>query len=200
MARFKWTLDNVLPYILLISGVIGVLLSVILTVEKINLLANPTATLNCDINPIISCGSVINKPQASALGIPNTIIGIIGFSAVATIGAALIAGAQFKRWFWRSLQGGVLFGMVAVIWLQYQSIYVIGALCPFCIVAWTIMIPLFLYTTLYNLQHGMFSVPSRFNSLIASIRRNHLGILIIWYLFIIALILERFWDYWSTLL
>lgn len=200
MRRINLTLDKLLPYLLLIGGAIGVLLSVALTVEKITLLTDPSAAAICDINPIISCGSIINKPQSSVLGIPNSIVGIIGFSAVATIGAALLGGAQFKRWFWRSLQGGVTFGLLAVMWLQYQSIYVIGALCPFCMVAWTIMTPMFLYTTLYNLRHGMVNVPDRLAGVATWAQRNHLGILILWFLVIAGLILQRFWDYWSTLL
>ena len=88
MRRFRWSRDTALPYILLLGGIIGVLVSVILTAEQINILKNPSAVLSCDINPIISCGSVINKPQASALGIPNTMFGIVGFSIVATIGAS----------------------------------------------------------------------------------------------------------------
>lgn len=196
----SWTVDRVLPYLLLVGGAIGVMLAMALTVEKISLLENPQAILSCDINPIISCGSVINTPQASALGVPNTLIGIIGFSAVATIGAALLAGARFKRWFWPGLQVGVTFGIIAVTWLQYQSIYVIGALCPFCMAVWTVMIPIFLYTTLYNLQNSMFQIWRVPDRAITWVRRNHLGILIMWYLVIVAAILERFWDYWSTLL
>lgn len=200
MKRTNLSVDTGLPYLLLIGGAIGVLLSSVLTIETIALLKNPSTVMSCDINPIISCGSVVSKPQASALGVPNTVIGIIGFSAVATIGAALLAGAQFKRWFWRGLQGGVTFGMLAVMWLQYQSIYVIGALCPFCMVAWTIMTPMFLYTTLYNLRHSMISLPKSWDNIVAGAQRNHLGILIVWFLVIAGLILQRFWDFWSTLL
>ena len=200
MRRHNWSLDKFLPYLLLIGGTIGVLLSVALTVEKIALLTNPSAAAICDINPIISCGSIINKPQSSVLGIPNSIVGIVAFSAVATIGAALLAGAQFRPWFWRSLQGGVTFGMLAVLWLQYQSLYVLGALCPFCMVAWTIMTPMFLYTTLYNLRHDMISLPKSWSGVSVWVQRNHIGILILWFLVIATLILLRFWDYWSTLL
>lgn len=200
MGRLNLSLDKLLPYLLLIGGTIGVLLSVALTVEKIALLTDPSAAAICDINPIISCGSIINKPQSSVLGVPNSIVGIVAFSAVATIGAALLAGAKFKPWFWRSLQGGVIFGLLAVMWLQYQSIYVLGALCPFCMVAWTIMTPMFLYTTLYNLRHGMISLPKTWDRASTWIQRNHLGILLVWFLVITGLILERFWDYWSTLL
>ena len=64
MKRMSWTVDRVLPYLLLVGGAIGVMLAMALTVEKISLLENPQAILSCDINPIISCGSVINIPQA----------------------------------------------------------------------------------------------------------------------------------------
>lgn len=200
MRRINWSLEKALPYILLIGGAIGVIVSVVLTVEKINLLTNPSAVLSCDINPIISCGSAINKPQASVLGVPNSLIGAVGFSAVATIGAALLAGARFKRWFWRSLQGGMTFGVIAVAWLQYQSIYEIGALCPFCLVTWTIMIPMFLYTTLYTIREGYLKTPKKWQSVVEALQRNHLAILILWYMLIVGLITQRFWDYWSTLL
>jgi uncharacterized membrane protein len=200
MRRINWSLEKALPYILLIGGTIGVLVSVVLTVEKINLLTNASTVLSCDINPIISCGSSINKPQASVLGVPNSLIGAVGFSAVATIGAALLAGARFKRWFWRSLQGGMTFGVIAVAWLQYQSLYEIGALCPFCLVTWTIMIPMFLYTTLYTIREGYLKTPKKWRSVVETLQRNHLAILILWYMLIIGLITQRFWDYWSTLL
>jgi len=200
MRKKKLTLETALPFLLLIAGAIGVLISAVLTIETIARLTNPSSTLACDINPIISCGSVIDKPQASALGVPNTLVGIVGFSIVATIGAALLAGARFKRWFWRGLQVGVTFGMLAVAWLQYQSIYELGAICPFCLATWAIMIPLFLYTTIYNFTHQHIPVPDKLRSFVAWLQRNHLGVLIVWYLVIICLIAQRFWDYWSTLI
>ena len=200
MRRFRWSRDTALPYILLLGGIIGVLVSVILTAEQINILKNPSAVLSCDINPIISCGSVINKPQASALGIPNTMFGIVGFSIVATIGASLLAGARFKRWYWLCTQGGVTFGILAVTWLQYQSIFILGTLYPFCLTTWTIMIPMFLYTTLYTIREGYLKTPKKWQPAIDALQRNHLALLILWYLLIIGLITQRFWDYWSTLL
>jgi len=200
MRRFRWSRDTALPYILLLGGIIGVLVSVILTAEQINILKNPSAVLSCDINPIISCGSVINKPQASALGIPNTMFGIVGFSIVATIGASLLAGARFKRWFWLCTQGGVTFGILGSHGCNNQSIFILGTLCPFCLITWTIMIPMFLYTTLYTIREGYLKTPKKWQPAIDALQRNHLALLILWYLLIIGLITQRFWDYWSTLL
>ena len=46
----------------------------------------------------------------------------------------------------------LLFGFVT--WLQYETIFRIHALCPYCMVVWTVTIPMFWYTTLYNLRGG----------------------------------------------
>jgi uncharacterized membrane protein len=194
------TLKQVLPYILLIGGIIGVLCSGILTVEKIQLLKNPESQLGCDLNPIIACGSVINTPQASVFGFPNTIIGLVCFGVVATIGAGLLAGAKFRCWFWLGLQAGVVFGIGFVTWLQFQSIFRIGALCPFCMVVWSIMMPIFWYTTLYNLQEGHIKISAELKGLADFLRNHHGSILLIWYLVIVCLILDHFWYYWQTLI
>jgi uncharacterized membrane protein len=194
------TLRQTLPWILLVGGVIGALCAGILMVEKIHLLTNPNAKLGCDLNPIVACGSVINTPQASAFGFPNPLIGLAGFAAVAVIGAGLLAGARFKRWFWLGLQAGVTFGICFIAWLQFQSIYSIGALCPFCMAVWSVMIPVFWYTTLYNLREGHFTFGRKLKPVAAFLQRNHGNILLGWFLLIIGLILHHFWYYWKTVL
>ena len=61
----------------LIAGVIGLVASMTLTVEKIEILLNPSYVPSCNINPIVSCGSVMVTPQASVLGFPNPLLGIV---------------------------------------------------------------------------------------------------------------------------
>jgi hypothetical protein len=138
--------------------------------------------------------------QASVFGFPNMIMGLIGFSIVTTVGMALIAGAKFKRWFWLGLQAGTIFGVLFVHWLFYQSVYVIGALCPYCMVVWAVTIPIFLYTTFYNIRAGHIKIPEKLKKYSDFKQRHHGDILILWYLAIIALILNRFWYYWSSLI
>jgi len=185
---------------MLVAGIIGVLCAGILTVDKIELIKNPSTQLGCDINPIVACGSVITTPQASAFGFPNPLIGLVGFGMIAVIGAGMLAGAAFRRWFWLCVQTGVLFGIGFVTWLQYQTIFNIGALCPFCMVVWAVMIPLFLYVTFYNLHEGHIKVPANLKKASAFAQRHHGDILVLWYLIIIGVILQHFWYYWKTLL
>lgn len=195
----KLTLTKVLPWLLLIGGVVGVLASVILTNEYINLLKNPQYQPVCNLNPVLSCSSVTTSNQAHAFGFPNEYIGLAGFAATATAGAALLAGAKFKRWFWRLLNVGLLFAVGFITWLQFQTLYRIGSLCIFCMVVWTVTIPMFWYLTLYNFGNGNIKAPKKFHPFIYFLRRHHGDVLILWFLIIIVLILERFWYYWSTL-
>lgn len=167
--------------------------------DKIQLLKSPGSQLSCDLNPIVACGSVINTPQASAFGFLNPLIGLAGFGAAGAIGAAMLAGAVFRRWYWIGLQLGVLFGVGFVTWLQFQSIYRIGALCPYCMVVWVVMIAMFWYTTLYNLREGHIQTPARLKGFVAFLQRHHGDILLLWFLILIGLILQRFWYFWSTL-
>jgi uncharacterized membrane protein len=198
--RLNVTIARILPSILLIGGIIGVLCAGILTTEKIQLLGHPNAALGCDLNPIVACGPVINTDQASAFGFPNPFIGLAGFAALATIGAALLAGAAFKRWFWLGLQAGVTFAVGFVTWLQFETIFRIKALCPFCMVVWAVTIPIFWYVTLYNLQKGNIRTPAKLKKFTAFLQRHHGDILAAWFLVIIAIILKQFWYYWSTLI
>jgi len=191
----KLTLSRVIGPLILTLSIIGFLAAFTITVEKIALLKNPAHETLCDISPLISCGSVMKTPQSGVFGFPNSLIGIAGFGIMMAIGLSILAGAQFKRWFWLVVQGGVTFGMAFVFWLQYQSIYNIGALCPFCMVVWFIMIPLFWYVTLYNLRED--NLKFKYDEFL---QKHHGDILIVWYLALAGVILNHFWYYWSTLL
>ena len=193
------TLNQSIGYILAICGIIGFFAAFILTVEKIELIKNPSYVPSCSISPLLSCGSVMKTPEASVFGFANSLIGVMGFTVVATIGMAIIAGAKFKRWFWLGLQVGTIFGIGFVHWLIYQSVFDIGKLCPYCMVVWSVMIPIFVYTTLYNLRFGNITVPAKLKSVNAFAQRHHGDIVIVWYLIIIGIILNHFWFYWKTL-
>lgn len=193
-------LSAYLPWILLVGGIIALIASTVLSIEVFNKLKNPAYVPACNLSPIFSCTSVADSPQSRVFGFPNYFLGIASYSALAAIGAALLGGARFKRWFWLSLQAGMTLAIAFVFWLQYQSLYRIGALCPFCMVVWTVTIPMFWYTTLHSLREGYLSTPQRLKSAAAFIQKHHIDILVIWFLVIIALILKRFWYYWSTLI
>lgn len=191
------------PYIfaaiLIVTGLIGLFASLELTIDKINVLKDPSYNPVCNINPIFSCKSVMVSNQAEVMGIPNTIFGLIGFSAVITIGAAILAGAKFHKRFWQLWSIGMSAGLVMMLYLIFQSIYRLGTLCLFCMATWAALLPLLWYSLLWNLQHGNIPTPKRIEKLVQFIRREHLSILILLYLVIGFLIVNHFWYYFKTL-
>ena len=84
----------------------------------------------------------MSTPQAELFGFPNPILGVAGFAALVTVAVTIISGARLPSWYWIGLTAGTALGTVFVHWLIFQSLYRIGALCPYCMVVWAVMIVL----------------------------------------------------------
>lgn len=155
------TRNRPLGWLLVVTGVVGWLASGTLVLEKLEVLKDPNHTTVCDVNPWISCGQVMQTWQSSLFGFPNMFIGIVAFAITITVGMALLAGANFAHWYWLGLQAGVTLGFGFVVWLWSQALYVIHILCPFCMIVWAAMIPLFVWVSIRNISAGVIPVPAK---------------------------------------
>ena len=180
-------------WILIIAGVIGLVAAIELIIQKISVLSDPDFVPNCDINPVLSCGSVINTEQASLFGFPNPVLGVIGFTIVVMFGALLFTGVVLPKAMWLGLNFGALLGMVFVVWLVSQSLYVIGALCPWCMVVWAVTIPIFWQVTIDNLASGRLSLGKSLSEIIVALKWILIAAS---YLIIAGLIFIRWSDFW----
>jgi uncharacterized membrane protein len=178
----------------LIAGVMGLAASATLTVEKLLILKNPDYDPSCSINPVLSCGSVMVTPQAEAFGVPNPLIGVVSFTVVLVTGVLALAKVTLPRWYWAGLATGTLLGTAFVHWLIFQSLYRIGALCPYCMVVWAVTVPLLVVTASIALQPLSGNVAARV------LYTWRWSLVALWFTALILLILVRFWDYWSTLI
>ena len=194
------SLSRVLPWLLIIGSTIGLIAAFIITFEKIELLKDPNFTPSCDLNPIVSCGSVMASDQSNAFGFPNPLIGLMAFPVLIVTGALLLAKVRLPRWYMIGLQIGTILGLAFVHWLFFQSTYRIGALCPYCIAVWIVTITTFWYVLHYNIEKGVIRLQGRAARIGAFIRKHHLDILVLWFLVIFALILKRFWYYYGPIL
>ncbi|HYH75407.1 MAG TPA: vitamin K epoxide reductase family protein [Candidatus Saccharimonadales bacterium] len=194
------TLKRVLPWLLIICGTIGLIAAFIITFEKIELLKDPNFVPSCNLNPIISCGSVMGSEQSNAFGFPNPLIGLMAFPVVITTGVVMLMGVSLKRWYMLGLQLGTVLGLAFIHWLFFQSTYRIGALCPYCIAVWIMTITLFWYVLLYNIEAKHVVLKGKAAQLGTFLRRHHLDILLVWLLILVALILKRFWYYFGPAL
>lgn len=191
--------ERFLGWWLLVGGAVGLLAAGVLLVERFRLAEDSGYVPSCSVNPVLSCGSVMESPQASVFGFPNPIIGVAAFPLLLATGAALLAGACVARWFWLGLQVGVVAGVGFVAWLIAQSLYGIGALCPYCMVVWAVVIPTFWAVTARNLAAGVLGMGAarRWGSLVVAWQ---VPAIVATYLVVLALVGQRFWSYWSTLL
>ncbi|MGD9620566.1 MAG: vitamin K epoxide reductase family protein [Mycolicibacterium sp.] len=179
----------------LIGGVVGLAAALTLTIEKIELLINPDYVPTCSINPVLSCGSVMITPQASLFGFPNPLIGIVSFAVVVVTGVLAVAKVSLPRWYWAGLAAGLLLGTVFVHWLIFQSLYRIGALCPYCMVVWAVTIPLLVVAASIAL-----ALEDTGSALVRTLHDWRWSVVALWFTAVTLLILERFWNYWSTLI
>lgn len=191
--------ERALALLLLIGGLIGFAAAFVLTLEKVALLTDAGYAPSCSLNPVLNCGSIMRTSQAEVFGFPNPLIGVAAFPVIAATGAVILAGARLARWYWLGLQIGVTLGAGFIGWLIFQSLYRIGALCPYCMVVWAVVLPVFWYVTLRNARAGLFgrhvagSAPARI------LAEWHLLALTLVFLAVLALITEQFWYYWRTL-
>ena len=183
--------------LLVICGVLGLCAAWQITLDEFQLYKNPNFVPGCSINPIISCGNIMKSHQAKVFGFPNPMIGLVAYPVLITVGMAVLARAGFRRWFWLGLQTGTLLGVVFVTWLQYESLYSIHSLCPWCMLAWVATIVAFCYTLVHNVRHRVLPAPEGPRAVLLEF---HWALPVLWIGVIALLILVRWWSYWSTLI
>lgn len=186
--------------VLLIGGLIGLAAAFDLTYERIASLIDPGHVISCDFNPVLSCGTVMNTEQASVFGFPNPIIGLAAFPLVVFTGVLLLSRVSLPRWIALAFNLGTLAGLAFVCWLIFQSVYRIGVLCPWCMVVWTVVLPIFWFTTVHNLRSGAIPVGRDWRDAVDDLLRYHWIGLTLLYAAVIMVVGTGFWDYWSTLL
>jgi uncharacterized membrane protein len=151
--------------VLIVTGALGLWASFALTIDKILVLQDPTADLDCNFSILVQCSANLESWQGSVFGFPNPIIGLMGFVAPVAVGVALLAGARFDRWLWITFNIGVAGALAFCIWLMANSIFDLGTLCPWCMLTWATTILMFWTLTLRNAAAGVFgTAPTRVGS------------------------------------
>ena len=190
-------LNKAFPIILIIFGLTGLLASSAINIEKVALLKDPNSELVCNINPIYSCGNVINSKQSSIFGFSNELMGIAMFSAIITVGVLVLSGSKLKPWIWKLFMLGMVGSMAFVLWFFYQSVYVIGSLCIFCSIVWfsTWTISTALFAWAYD--EKIITAPAGMQKIVAIKRKYIISIWLILILTLVSLILKHFWFFYG---
>ncbi|MGV3113961.1 vitamin K epoxide reductase family protein [Corynebacterium freneyi] len=137
-----------LAWLYVIGGLIGLVSSTTLTVEKMELAENSSYVPSCTFGESFTCSSVMTSPQAAAFGIPNPLLGIAGFAVVMAIGVIMLVGAALPRWFRATFVTGLGLATAFCLWLAWQAVYDIHALCIYCMIVWAVTITMFWFALL----------------------------------------------------
>jgi hypothetical protein len=95
------------------------------------------------------------------------------------------------------LLAGTVVGAGFVHWLIFQSLYRIGALCPYCMVVWVVTISLLVVVAAILVR---LALETRAGTVARVFYQWRWSIATLWFTAVFLLIMVQFWNYWSTLL
>jgi uncharacterized membrane protein len=149
---------------MLVSALLSLVAALVLSVEALHLAKNPDAQLSCSINAVVNCASVMKYEDANIFGFPNSFIGMIAEPIVMTVAMAGLAGVAFPRWFMVLAQIGYGLGLIFAYYLFFLSVFVIGALCPWCLLVTLSTTGVFMSLLRYNIRQNNFALPVKMHS------------------------------------
>ncbi len=135
-----WRHSSLWTYgVMLFFSAIALLTSLILSAETLALARAPKKLLSCDFNSVVSCSRVSQAWQAEIvkfgeLSFPNAFFGIAAESVFVTLAVIGMIRVRVPKWFAICTWLGGLCALAYAYWLFSQSMFVIHALCPWCIV------------------------------------------------------------------
>lgn len=179
---------------MLVSALLSLTASFVLSVDALALAADPRAALACNINAVLSCGTVGASWQASLFGFPNAFLGLIAEPVVITLAVAGLGGVRFPRWFMFSAQVVYTLGLVFAYWLFFQAFFVIGALCPWCLLVTLSTTLVFTSLTHVNIRDGNLFLPEPVSRTARALIAHDLDVLLVtlWLVGITAMVVIRY--------
>lgn len=179
---------------MLLSACLSLLASFVLSVDAIDLAKDPGAQLACNINAAISCGTVGVSWQAHLLGFPNAFLGLVAEPVVITIAVASLAKVRFPRGFMLAAQIIYTIGVAFAYWLFFQAMFVIGALCPWCLLITLSTTLVFSSLTHVNLRDNNLFLSERAHQRATAALRMGLDALIVvlWLAAIVVLVVTHY--------
>lgn len=146
---------------MLVGALLSLLASFVLSVEAVELAKNPNAELSCSVNVILNCATVAKHSSASLWGFPNSFLGLMAEPVVITVAIAGLAGIKFPRRFMFAAQIGYTLGLIFAYYLFFTSMFVIQALCPWCLLVTITTTFVFFAITRYNIRENNLYLPKK---------------------------------------
>lgn len=179
---------------MLLASIASLVASFVLAIDALTLAKDPNADLGCNINVVISCGTVGTSWQASLLGFPNAFLGLVFEPAVITLAVASLGRVRFPRWFMFSAQLIYTIALLFAYWLFEQAMFVIGALCPWCLLVTLATTLVFFEMTYVNIRDDNLYLPRRVQALLIGLVRSNLDIILViaWLLVLVLAVVLKY--------
>lgn len=183
---------------MLVGALLSLLASFVLSVEAIELAKNPDAELSCSVNVVLNCATVAKHESAAIWGFPNSFLGLIAEPVVITVAIAGLAGIKFPRRFMFFAQIGYTLGFVFALYLFYTSMFVIQALCPWCLLVTVTTTFVFFAITRYNIREKNLYLPDKLQKAARTFIDKDYDKLVLG-IFVVALVAGVFLKYGASL-
>jgi uncharacterized membrane protein len=126
---------NPLTYLIFFFGGTGFLAAFTLTLEKFYLLEFPNAELNCNINPLISCGKTMASSYAEIFNIPWSLFGVAGYPVVLLLALVLMENRRIPIFLTYITTLPVAGAFLLSTYFMFISAYLIHSFCPWCVLS-----------------------------------------------------------------
>ena len=172
---------------MLVGATLSLLASFVLSIEAITLAANPDAQLSCSINIVLNCASVALHPSAELWGFPNSFLGLIAEPVVITVAIAGLSGIAFPRLFMFAAQIGYSLGFIFAWYLFGVSFFVIGALCPWCLLVTLTTTLVWFAITRYNIREKNLYLSKNVQKKLGAFIKKDYDKLVMWSIIVLAI-------------
>ena len=122
--------NNHILWSIVVASFLGALLSLYLLITHYT-----TSTTVCNVGGAINCDLVNRGPFGEILGIPVAGIGVLGYLLLGGIAFALVKYKNNKENLVHILHKGATLGFLFSLWLLYAELFIIFAVCPFCMIS-----------------------------------------------------------------
>lgn len=172
---------------MLAGAVLSLIASFVLSVDAIKLAANPDVALSCSVNLVLNCASVGLHESAYMFGFPNSFLGLIAEPVVISVAVAGLLGVRFPRSFMFAAQIGYTLGFIFALVLFYISMFIIQALCPWCLLVTATTTFVFFAMTRYNIREANLYLPARVQKKLKIFVDKDYDKLVLWSLIVLML-------------
>lgn len=179
---------------MLVGSILSLIASLVLSIEALELAENPDVALSCSISAVLNCATVALHPTAELLGFPNAFLGLMAEPVVITVAIAGLSGIKFGRKFMFAAQIGYSLGFIFAYHLLYTSYFVIGALCPWCLLVTLTTTLVWFAITRFNIRENNLYLPKKLQKKLHTFIERDYDKLVMWGLivFVIVAILAKY--------